>query len=53
MRSPVGVNVVLVVVGTTLFYTYVGQLVPQKQLQPPPKVEITQRHDAGPARQDR
>lgn len=42
MRSPVGVNVVLVVVGTTLFYTYVGQLVPQKQLQPPPKVEITQ-----------
>ncbi len=42
MRSPVGVNVVLVVVGATLFYTYVGQLVPQKELQPPPKVEITQ-----------
>ncbi|MBI2963286.1 MAG: cytochrome c [Deltaproteobacteria bacterium] len=42
MRSPVGVNVVLVVAGATLFYTYVGQLVPQKELQPPPKVEITQ-----------
>ncbi len=41
MRSPVGLNVVLVVVGATLFYTYVGQLVPQKELQPPPKVEIT------------
>lgn len=42
MRSPVGLNVVLVVAGTTLFYTYVGQLVPQKELQPPPKVEISQ-----------
>jgi cytochrome c5 len=42
MRSPVGVNVVLVVLGATLFYTYVGHLVPQKELQPPPKVEITQ-----------
>jgi mono/diheme cytochrome c family protein len=41
MRSPIGVNVVLVVVGATIFYTYVGQLVPQKELQPPPKVEIT------------
>ena len=42
MRSPVGVNVFLVVAGATLFYTYVGQLVPQKELQPPPKIEITQ-----------
>jgi cytochrome c5 len=41
MKSPVGLNVVLVVLGATLFYTYVGQLVPQKQLLPPPKVEIT------------
>jgi mono/diheme cytochrome c family protein len=41
MRSPVGLNVVLVVLGATIFYTYVGQLVPQKELQPPPKVEIT------------
>ena len=37
MRSPVGLNVVLLVVGSTLFYTYVGQLVPQKQLLPPPR----------------
>jgi mono/diheme cytochrome c family protein len=41
MKSPIGLNVVLVVIGATLFYTYVGQLVPQKELQPPPKVEIT------------
>lgn len=40
MRVPVGVNVALLVVGTTLFYTYVGQLVPQKQLLPPADVEI-------------
>jgi hypothetical protein len=31
MRSPVGLNVVLVVLGATIFYTYVGQLVPQKR----------------------
>jgi mono/diheme cytochrome c family protein len=42
MKSPVGLNVVLVVLGSTVFYTYVGQLVPQKVLQPPPKVEISQ-----------
>jgi mono/diheme cytochrome c family protein len=41
MKSPVGLNVVLVVVGATLFYTYIGQLVPQKQLQPPPVIEIS------------
>jgi mono/diheme cytochrome c family protein len=42
VNTPVGLNVVLVVVGATLFYTYVGQLVPQKQLLPPAKVNITQ-----------
>jgi len=42
MRIPPGVKVVLVVLGTTAFYTYVGQLVPQKQLLPPAKIEITQ-----------
>lgn len=42
MKTPVGLNVVLVVVGATAFYTYVGQLVPQKQLLPPPKIEISQ-----------
>lgn len=42
MRSPVGLNVLLVMLGATAFYTYVGQLVPQKELLPPAKVEITQ-----------
>src|SRR5689334_11921977 len=41
MRMPVGLNVVLLVVGSSLFYTYVGQLVPQKQLLPPAEVEIS------------
>jgi len=40
MKMPVGLNVILVVVGSTLFYTYVGQLVPQKQLLPPAEVAI-------------
>ena len=37
---PVSLNVVLLVVGSSLFYTYVGQLVPQKQLLPPAEVLI-------------
>ena len=41
MRIPPGIKVVGVVFGTTLFYTYVGQLVPQKELQPPAKIEIS------------
>lgn len=40
MRMPVTLNVILVVVGSTLFYAYVGQLVPQKQLLPPAEVAI-------------
>ena len=40
MKMPVTLNVILVVVGSTLFYTYVGQLVPQKQLLPPAEVLI-------------
>jgi mono/diheme cytochrome c family protein len=40
MRMPVSLNVILLVVGSSLFYTYVGQLVPQKQLLPPAEVEI-------------
>jgi mono/diheme cytochrome c family protein len=40
MRTPVTLNVALLVVGSSLFYTYVGQLVPQKQLLPPAEVEI-------------
>jgi mono/diheme cytochrome c family protein len=41
MKAPVGLNVVAVVVGATLFYTYIGQLVPQKQIMPPPVIEIS------------
>jgi hypothetical protein len=41
VRIPPTLNVVLVVVFSTAFYTYVGQLVPQKELMPPAKVEIT------------
>ena len=40
MKVPVTLNVILVVVGSSLFYTYVGQLVPQKQLLPPAEVLI-------------
>ncbi len=40
MKSPVGLNVVGVVVGATLFYTYIGQLVPQKEIQPPAVIAI-------------
>ena len=41
MRIPAGLKVVLIVLLTTVFYTYVGQLVPQKKIEPPAKVEIT------------
>ncbi len=41
MRMPVTLNVALLVVSTSLFYTYVGQLVPQKQLLPPAEVEVS------------
>jgi mono/diheme cytochrome c family protein len=40
MKMPVSLNVILLVVGSSLFYTYVGQLVPQKQLMPPAEVAI-------------
>ncbi len=42
MKTPVGLNVVPVVVATTGFYAYVGQLVPQKELLPPAQIEISQ-----------
>ncbi len=41
MKVPPVVNVLVLVVATTGFYTYVGQLVPQKELQPPADVKIT------------
>jgi hypothetical protein len=40
MRIPPNLNVAMIIVGSSLFYTYVGQLVPQKQLQPPAEVAI-------------
>jgi hypothetical protein len=41
MRVPVGLKVVLLVVGATAFYTWVGQLVPQKEVLPPEEIEIS------------
>ena len=41
MKSPTSLNVVLLIVATTGFYTWIGQLVPQKELQPPIEVQIS------------
>ncbi len=41
MKVPPAVFVVLLVICTTGFYTYVGQLVPQKEIQPPAEVKLT------------
>ena len=35
MKVPHGVRIAALVVGTTAFYGYVGQLVPQREVQPP------------------
>jgi cytochrome c oxidase subunit 2 len=40
MRIPVVVRIAALTVGTTAFYTYVGQLVPQKEVHPPADVQI-------------
>ena len=40
MTVPHSVRIAALVVGTTVFYGYVGQLVPQKEVQPPPEVAI-------------
>ena len=37
---PLLVKIGLLVVGTTLMYTYIGQLVPQKQVFPPEVIEL-------------
>ncbi len=47
MKIPVPVKVAALVVLTTLFYTYVGQLVPQKEVPAPEAIKIKQ--DATPA----
>jgi mono/diheme cytochrome c family protein len=40
-RIPPAVNVLLLVVAATAFYTYVGQLVPQKEVHPPEDIVIS------------
>ena len=46
MKVPVVVRIAALTLGTTAFYTYVGQLVPQKEVHPPAEVAI--RKDMGP-----
>jgi hypothetical protein len=41
MKIPAGANITLLVVASCAFYTYVGQLVPQKELLPPAEVKIS------------
>jgi hypothetical protein len=41
MKIPVEVNIAALVLATCGFYTYVGHLVPQKEVQPPAEVEIS------------
>ena len=41
MRIPPAVNVVLLALGATAFYTMVGQLVPQKEVPAPEVIEIS------------
>jgi mono/diheme cytochrome c family protein len=46
MRIPVALKIAGLAVATTAFYTYVGQLVPQKEVHPPAEVAISK--DMGP-----
>lgn len=41
MKVPVGLRIATLAVATTGFYTYVGQLVPQKEVHPPAEVAIS------------
>lgn len=41
MRVPVSLRIAALAVATTGFYTYVGQLVPQKEVHPPAEVAIS------------
>lgn len=41
MKIPVTLKIAALAVGTTGFYTYVGQLVPQKEVHPPAEVAIS------------
>jgi mono/diheme cytochrome c family protein len=40
MRIPLMLRIALLVLATTGFYTYVGQMVPQKEVQPPKETAI-------------
>jgi mono/diheme cytochrome c family protein len=40
MRVPPSLNILVLAVGATLFYAWVGQLVPQKEVHPPQVVEM-------------
>src|SRR5262245_65841544 len=40
MRVPLIVRIGALVVATTGFYTYVGQMVPQKEVQPPQEIAL-------------
>ena len=41
LNVPMPVKMAALVLGTTGFYTYLGQIVPQKEVQPPAEVAIT------------
>jgi len=41
MKVPVSLRIAALAVATTSFYTYVGQLVPQKEVRPPAEVAIS------------
>ena len=41
MRVPVPLKIAGLAIATTAFYTYVGQLVPQKEVYPPAEVQIS------------
>jgi len=40
VRVPVGLRILVLIVGATGFYTLVGGLVPQKEVQPPKETEL-------------
>ena len=40
MRVPLIVRIGVLVIATTAFYTYVGQMVPQKEVQPPQEIVL-------------
>ena len=41
MRVPLMIRIGALVIATTAFYTYVGQMVPQKEVQPPEETVLT------------